>query len=462
MILNLIILLAISIVASASNIAAYWGQNAGGDQQTLGDYCSSSPASIIILSFLDGFPNLLLNFANQCSGTFSSGLAHCSQIGSDIKSCQQQGKTILLSLGGATGNYGFSSDSEAVQFAGTLWNKFGGGKDSERPFDDAIVDGFDFDIENKDQTGYAALATQLRKYFSTGTKSYYLSAAPQCPYPDELVGDLMSQVDLDFAFIQFYNNYCSLNQQFNWNSWSNYARGKSIKLYLGLPGSSSSAGSGFVGLSTVQRVVASIKGDLSFGGISIWDISSAENGGYLNQLHQALSGSGSPAAPSNSYQPNTPLTRTYGGSTATASAYISVGFTAGATHGSTTTNDLLAWIDSLFGSSQSSVQQYATPVQSVTATPQPVAATTTSAPKPTASAFNWFGWFDGTTTSTTLQTVYSTVPADQTVYVTLTTTVGSQMLQSLFDKRDVIAEAKSTNLQICWLLFIPLLALICS
>ena len=60
MILNLIILLTISIVASASNIAAYWGQNAGGDQQTLGDYCSSSPASIIILSFLDGFPNLLL------------------------------------------------------------------------------------------------------------------------------------------------------------------------------------------------------------------------------------------------------------------------------------------------------------------------------------------------------------------------------------------------------------------
>ena len=66
----------------------------------------------------------------------------------------------------------------------------------------------------------------------------------------------------------------------------------------------------------------------------------SRNGGYPNQLHQALSGSGSPAAPSNSYQPNTPLTRTYGGSTATASAYISVGFTAGATHGSTTTNDL--------------------------------------------------------------------------------------------------------------------------
>ena len=126
MILNLIIPLAISIVASASNIAAYWGQNAGGDQQTLGDYCSSSPASIIILSFLDGFP-ILLNLLINVLGTFSSGLAHCSQIGSDIRSCQQQGKTILLSLGGATA-ITVSSDSEAVQFAGTLWNKFGGGK----------------------------------------------------------------------------------------------------------------------------------------------------------------------------------------------------------------------------------------------------------------------------------------------------------------------------------------------
>ena len=191
----------------------------------LGDYCSSSPASIIILSFLDGFPNLLLNFANQCSGTFSSGLAHCSQIGSDIKSCQQQGKTILLSLGGATGNYGFSSDSEAVQFAGTLWNKFGGGKDSERPLTMQLLMGLILILKIRPDR-LCCLSDSIKKYFSTGTKSYYLSAAPQCPYPDESVGDLMSQVDLDFAFIQFYNNYCSLNQQFNWNSWSNYARVK--------------------------------------------------------------------------------------------------------------------------------------------------------------------------------------------------------------------------------------------
>ena len=225
-VLFLFYILSLATLATASNIAVYWGQNAGSNQQSLGSYCSSTSADIVILSFLNGFPNLLLNFANQCSTSFSSGLLHCPNIGADIKSCQLQGKTVLLSLGGATGNYGFSSDSDAVSFATDLWNRFGGGTSNERPFDDAIVDGFDFDIENKDQTGYVALATKLREYFSTSSKSFYLSAAPQCPYPDESVGDLMSQVDLDFAFIQFYNNYCSLDKQFNWDTWCQYASGK--------------------------------------------------------------------------------------------------------------------------------------------------------------------------------------------------------------------------------------------
>src|SRR5438477_3751667 len=61
----------------------------------------------------------------------------------DIKTCQAAGKKILLSLGGAAGSYGFTSDTQAQTFADTLWNLFGGGTSSTRPFDDAIVDGFD-------------------------------------------------------------------------------------------------------------------------------------------------------------------------------------------------------------------------------------------------------------------------------------------------------------------------------
>ncbi|KAG7662026.1 CHT1 [[Candida] subhashii] len=294
-----------------NNIAAYWGQNAGGSQQSLGDYCSSTPAQIIIVSFMNGFPNLELNFANQCTQSFSSGLLHCSNIGQDIKSCQSQGKIVLLSLGGATGQYGFTSDSDAEQFATTMWNKFGGGQDNERPFDDAIVDGFDFDIENKDQTGYVALANQLRQYFNgDSSKQYYLSAAPQCPYPDESVGDLLSQTEIDFCFIQFYNNYCSLDGQFNWQTWSDYAQStspnKNVKLYLGLPGSVASAGSGFVGLSQIQNALSAISQDPAFGGISVWDISSAENDGFLDGLSNLLGSVGSQPAPVSSAPANTP------------------------------------------------------------------------------------------------------------------------------------------------------------
>ncbi|KAG7663867.1 uncharacterized protein J8A68_002616 [[Candida] subhashii] len=295
-------IIATSLIAAAAsafngdannNIAAYWGQNAGGSQQSLGEYCNSTSADIIIMSFMNGFPNLELNFANQCSSTFSDGLLHCSNIGQDIKSCQEQGKVVLLSLGGAEGQYGFSSDSQAEQFATTMWNKFGGGQDNERPFDDAVVDGFDFDIENKDQTGYVALAKKLRGYFKEdSSKKYYLAAAPQCPYPDESVGDLLSQAEIDFCFIQFYNNYCSLNGQFNWQTWRTYAKStspnKDIKLYLGLPGSPASAGSGYVGLSEVENALGSIHEDPAFGGISVWDVSSAQQDGFLDGLRNLL------------------------------------------------------------------------------------------------------------------------------------------------------------------------------
>ncbi|KAG7663868.1 uncharacterized protein J8A68_002617 [[Candida] subhashii] len=338
-------IIATSLIAAAAsafngdannNIAAYWGQNAGGSQQSLGEYCNSTSADIIIMSFMNGFPNLELNFANQCSSTFSDGLLHCSNIGQDIKSCQEEGKLVLLSLGGATGTYGFTSDSDAESFATTMWNKFGGGQDDERPFDDAIVDGFDFDIENQDQTGYVALANQLRQYFNgDSSKKYYLSAAPQCPYPDQSVGDLLSQAEIDFCFIQFYNNYCSVNGQFNWQTWSTYASStspnKDIKLYLGLPGSATSAGSGYVGLSEVQSALGSIGDDSSFGGISVWDISSAEQDGFLDGLRnllgspensntptsssdeedKAVSTSAQTVSPTSSANPNPPMKTVY-------------------------------------------------------------------------------------------------------------------------------------------------------
>lgn len=282
-------ILASTALASATNqVALYWGQNSvglaetDGGQERLAAYCDNTDVDIILLSFLNFFPDPLnVNFANQCGDTFSSGLLHCQRIGEDIKTCQSKGKKVLLSMGGAAGNYGFQTTGSATEFATTLWNKFGAGEDDERPFDDAIIDGFDFDIElpNEDgkSVGYPELATALRSKFSEdSSKQYYLSAAPQCPYPDALLKDLMNQVPLDFAFIQFYNNECSIDQEFNYDTWQTFAEtapNSDIQLFVGVPATSNIAG--YVDAEQLSTAIDQIKCDANFAGVSLWDASGA-------------------------------------------------------------------------------------------------------------------------------------------------------------------------------------------
>lgn len=214
-----------------------------------------------------------------------------------LRVAKKKGKKFFLSLGGLAGQYGFSDDQQAKDFASTLWNKFGGGKDEERPFDDAIIDGFDLDIESG-KTGYVALSKTLKSYFQKdNSKSYYLSTSPQCPYPEAFIGDVLSQVEVDFAFIQFYNNYCKLGQNFNFKTWQNYAENtspnKDIKLFVGVLGSQSSGGSGYQDPSQVKGYISKVKADKNFAGISIWDASSAElnvvdGKNYISQMKDIL------------------------------------------------------------------------------------------------------------------------------------------------------------------------------
>lgn len=266
--------------AASDNVVVYWGQNSFLNQKPLANYCDSDDVDILIVSFVIGFPKLILNFANACETTFPDGTLSCPNIGKDITYCQLKGKIILLSLGGAAGSYGFSQASQGTEFAEVLWNKFGAGTDPERPFGDAIVDGFDFDLENNQQTGITELGQALRQKFATdSTKKYYLSAAPQCPYPDYSMGNLLLNVEMDFIFIQFYNNYCSLGQWFNYDTWAGHAQNSfpnlDVKLYVGLPGHTSSAGSGYADIAKVKQYVDNtIVGDANFGGFMLWDASS--------------------------------------------------------------------------------------------------------------------------------------------------------------------------------------------
>lgn len=120
----------------------------------------------------------------------------------------------MLSIGGATYTEGgFTSSTAAVSAAQEVWAMFGpvqAGSTVNRPFGNAVVDGFDFDFESS-TANTAPFANELRALMNTATaagdKEYYLSAAPQCPYPDVADNDMLSgAVSFDFISIQFYNN----------------------------------------------------------------------------------------------------------------------------------------------------------------------------------------------------------------------------------------------------------------
>jgi len=261
--------------SGSNNVVLYWGQASAGSQESLGTYCESTSADMYVLSFLAGFPESQLTI-HGCAGTLASS---CPDLAADIKYCQSLGKKVLLSLGGAVGSYGFTSDQQAINYASTLWNSFGGGTSTQRPFGDAVLDGFDLDIENGDPTGYAALTTALRKLYAGG--DYYIGAAPQCVYPDASLSTALANGYFDFVFVQFYNNKCSIDGSFNWATWAKYAAdyaastNPNVKLYLGLPGSSSAASSGYASISSIQSVLATIQSSKYFGGVMLWDASQA-------------------------------------------------------------------------------------------------------------------------------------------------------------------------------------------
>ncbi|KAG2224362.1 hypothetical protein INT45_006762, partial [Circinella minor] len=199
-----------------------------------------------------------------------------------IKYCQSKDKLILLSLGGATGTYGLSSDSEGQKLADSLWDLFGGGQSDTRPFGSASVDGFDLDIEAGETKGYSAFVKRMRDHYdSDSSKNYYISAAPQCLYPDEYLSETLNSAWFDFVWVQFYNNFCAVNSnQFNYDRWDRWAReesvNKQVKLFIGVPASSYAANDGFVSYEELTTAITEIRNKYdSIGGIMMWDASVA-------------------------------------------------------------------------------------------------------------------------------------------------------------------------------------------
>jgi hypothetical protein len=96
--------------------------------------------------------------------------------GQDIQVCQQKGKRVFLSVGGASGAYGLANDGQAQGLAGQVWNFFLGGSSPTRPFGYAKLDGIDLDIEAGDPSHFGAFVRSLKANFTTDpSKRYYIS-----------------------------------------------------------------------------------------------------------------------------------------------------------------------------------------------------------------------------------------------------------------------------------------------
>ncbi|KAL5414956.1 hypothetical protein PMIN03_002913 [Paraphaeosphaeria minitans] len=252
-----------------------------------------------------------MNFANQgdkCTLFSGTETFSCPEIEADIKTCQAQGKTIMLSIGGdAYTEGGFTSAAAATAGADRIWAMYGpvqSGNSALRPFGSAVLDGFDFDFE-ANVSNMATFANRLRTLMdAAGGKKYYLSAAPQCPYPDWYNQDILNNAPMDWVNVQFYNNGCGAssyvpgatdqwNFNFNqWDAWAKASKNPAARVLLGVP-ANAGAGRGYLSPSALQPVIQYSAQYSSFGGVMMWDASQAwTNSGFVASVKSLLRGLG--------------------------------------------------------------------------------------------------------------------------------------------------------------------------
>nr|OQO32390.1 hypothetical protein B0A51_00450 [Rachicladosporium sp. CCFEE 5018] len=309
---------------SKTNVAVYWGQ--GPYQNRLLTTCQNPSVDIVNVAFVNAFPDNSpgawpgTNFGNQCgdqtythNGVSTLLKSNCPTIGSDIMTCQQTyGKKVLLSLGGGyPTNYYIANDTSANNFADFVWGAFGPktaawtNAGNPRPFGDAVVDGFDFDIESQmspapndvngnaitdyQSRGYATMITRLKNtlFGQDTSKSYYISGAPQCPQPDVHLSSVISQAWFDFLFVQFYNNpSCSARAAVTFNAndsllhWTQTpSKNSAVRIYFGIPASvnASTNPSDYITQSEASAIVQRFSKFDKWGGISLWESQYSQN-----------------------------------------------------------------------------------------------------------------------------------------------------------------------------------------
>ncbi|EAZ03635.1 hypothetical protein OsI_25770 [Oryza sativa Indica Group] len=268
-------------------ITVYWGQTSS--EGGLREACGTGLYSTVIISFLTDFGggNYKLNLAGHA----------WSAVGPDVKYCQSKGVLVLLSIGGGVGRYSLASQADAKAVADHLWNFYLGGTSTKsRPFGDAVLDGVDFDIELGSNAHYGDLARYLKAYSGRkpGGRKVWLTAAPQCPFPDRMLGEALRTGLFDRVHVQFYNNPVCNYRASNvaaftsaWNKWAASLPGSSV--YLGLPAASGAANNGYVAPATLkENVLPIVQKSKNYGGIMLWSRYWDKQTGYSKSVKSAV------------------------------------------------------------------------------------------------------------------------------------------------------------------------------
>ena len=121
-------------------------------------------------------------------------------------------------------------------------------------------------------------------------KNVYLTAAPQCPYPDAWVGKALQTGVFDYVWVQFFNNPpCQYKSgdtnsiEDSWKQWTSDIPAK--KIFLGLPAAPDAAGSGFIPVSDLTtKILPAIKGSAKYGGVMLWSKYYDDQSGYSSSI----------------------------------------------------------------------------------------------------------------------------------------------------------------------------------
>ncbi|KAG5021799.1 hypothetical protein JHK85_018141 [Glycine max] len=132
------------------------------------------------------------------------------------------------------------------------------------------------DHRHKPMTGSTQQWDELAKAISEygKQKKIYLSAAPQCPFPDKWLSSAIETGHFDCIWVQFYNNPpCQYNGNTEnlktyWNKWIGTKAGQ---VFLGLPAAPEAAGSGYISPNVlISEVLPFINASSKYGGVMIW------------------------------------------------------------------------------------------------------------------------------------------------------------------------------------------------